>query len=192
MLHYLEAISLQIGFPTAENFSSYLGHDVALIHCGIMMQVACTGVEVPFIRAFNLFQREGEEVLVVSLEFLCVRQVREINRHLARNSLEVRRLLACLSLAWIKSSGKCGQPHCGQKYSEELRHQCTKSAHLAALPSHFLYGTKKHTGISFDTYIVNLGMKPRQIHQKICPFPYQPLYESDYCFLKNHAIFLLI
>ena len=33
-----------------------------------MMQVACTGVEVPFIRAFNLFQREGEEVLVVSLE----------------------------------------------------------------------------------------------------------------------------
>ena len=30
-----------------------------------------------------------------------------------------------------------GQPHCGQKYPEELRHQCTKSAHLAARPPAF-------------------------------------------------------
>ena len=52
----------------SREFLLVLGHDVALIHCGIMMQVACTGVEVPFIRAFDLFQREGEEVLVVSLE----------------------------------------------------------------------------------------------------------------------------
>ena len=45
---------------------------------------------------------------------------------------------ACPSAMDRKSSGKCGQPHCGQKYPEELRHQCTKSAHLAARPPAFL------------------------------------------------------
>ena len=46
-------------------------------------------------------------------------------------------LRACPLAMDRKSSGKCGQPHYGQKYPEELRHQCTKSAHLAARPPAF-------------------------------------------------------
>ena len=44
-----------------------------------------------------------------------------------------------------KSSGKCGQPHYGQKYPEELRHQCTKSAHLAARPPAFFVRSARTT-----------------------------------------------
>ena len=112
--------------------------------------------------------------------------------YLARNSLEVRRLLACLPSAMDrKSSGKCGQPHYGQKYPEEFAASMHKKCTFGTRPPAFFVQHEEAHCISFDTYIVNLGMKPCQIHQKSA-FPYQPLYESDYCFLKNHAIFLLI